>query len=296
MTFRDSFYFAAGIGFLAMAKAKNALHGYTTPKPIDISETQRCIDYAFNAVDDWLRHLNEFTNGAFSVEGKSVLELGPGSDLGIGLALLAKGCAQYNACDVHNLAANVPDAFYEQFFQRLKDMNPATDTDLLERQLSAWKAGNPAQLNYVVRPDFDLVTAFGKSTVDLVVSLAAFEHFDDIDSTIAQMSQVCKSGAIVILDIDLQTHSRWIREKDPNNIYRFPELLYRAFWFRGIPNRKRPYQYRMALERHGWADITVTPLKTTNSDQSSYSGMQKQFCDQLNQMDCLTVLVCARKL
>ncbi len=295
MSLRDSFFYAAGIGFLTLAKAKNVLRGYSTPKPFDLSDTEKCINYDFRAVNDWLRHLDGYSNGSYSVAGKHILELGPGSDLGIGLTLLAKGCAQYNACDVNNLAASAPGSFYEAFFHKLKATEPNTDVEFLKRELATQKAGKPSKLNYVVRPDFDLIAAFGKASIDLVFSLAAFEHFDDIDKTIAQLSEVCKPGAVVVLDIDLQTHSRWIREKDPNNIYRYPKFLYDLFWFRGIPNRKRPYQYREALERHGWTDISVKPLKTTKAAQSSYSGMHREFSDPCNQMDCLTVLLCARK-
>ena len=37
----------------------------------------------------------------------------------------------------------------------------------------------------MVRDDFDLVAAFGRSTIDMVFSQAAFEHFDDLEATIA---------------------------------------------------------------------------------------------------------------
>ena len=111
--------------------------------------------------------------------------------------------------------------------------------------------------------DFNIVSAFGESTIDMVFSQAAFEHFDDIESTILQLNKVCKSGATFVAEINLKTHSRWIRDKDPNNIYRYPEWLYNMFRFRGIPNRVRPFQYREVLESYGWTDITITQLKKT---------------------------------
>lgn len=43
MFLRNSFFYVAGIGFLALAKAKNILKGYSSPKPFDISESERCI-------------------------------------------------------------------------------------------------------------------------------------------------------------------------------------------------------------------------------------------------------------
>jgi hypothetical protein len=63
-----------------------------------------------------------------------------------------------------------------------------------------------------------------------------------------------------VAEIDLKTHSRWIRDHDPNNIYRYSNAIYRALWFRGIPNRVRPYEYRAIFEAHGWTNVRITPL------------------------------------
>lgn len=295
MYLRNTFLYMIGLGFLALAKTKHRLQGYTTPKPFDLSETDRCIEYDIGVVEHWLSHLNTYTQGAFSLEGRNVLELGPGSDLGIGLYLLAKGCHQYNACDVNNLVQSAPDSFYEQLFRTMESAGKRTDTGFLREQLKQTKGGKPSRLNYVVRDDFDLVSAFGESKVDLVLSQAAFEHFDDIEATIARLSAVCKPGALLAVEIDLMTHSRWIREKDPNNIYRYQDSVYRAFHFRGIPNRVRPFQYKAAFESCGWTDISITPLQKLDDPSSSYSGMSRNFSDRKNQMDYLSIMLCARK-
>src|SRR5262245_6591585 len=113
MDLRNACLFGAGIGFLGLAKTKNLLQGYSTPKPFDVSDSDRCIDYDIRIVEFWLAYLQQYTFGQITLAGKSVLELGPGSDLGIGLYLLSKGCLQYNACDVNNLVKSVPDGFYE---------------------------------------------------------------------------------------------------------------------------------------------------------------------------------------
>jgi SAM-dependent methyltransferase len=295
MHLRNSFFFTAGIGFLALAKAKNLLQGYSSPKPFGISETAKCIEYDIHVVEQWINHLKKYTNNTCSLEGKNVLELGPGSDLGIGIYLLAKGCLQYNACDVNDLMKSTPDSFYEQLFIELKSMNIKADLDDLKEQLSKAKIDIYSKLNYLVRSNFDIVSAFGECTVDLVFSQAAFEHFDDIKSTISQLSTVCKPGAILVAEVDLKTHSRWIRDKDPNNIYRYPKWVYSAFGFRGIPNRIRPFQYKEALEISGWTDIAIMPLRQLDNYNSCYSGMSKVFSDKKNQMEYLSIMLCARK-
>ena len=295
MPLKNAFFKIAGIGFLFLAKVKNILKGYSSPKPFDISETEKCIDYDINVVEEWLSHLQNYAGNNFSLEGKNVLELGPGSDLGIGIYILAKGCSQYNACDVNDLMKDTPDRFYDQLFKKIENITNSTDVDFLRKQLHKVKTGVTSRLNYVVRDDFDIVSAFGKSSVDLVFSQAAFEHFDDIKLTFSHLSTVCRPNAILVAEIDLKTHSRWIRDKDPNNIYRYSNWVYNVFWFRGIPNRVRPFQYKEVLENLGWRDITITPLRKLNDHSDSYSGMSKNFSYKKNQMEYLSIMLCARK-
>lgn len=184
-----------------------------------MSETERCIEYDIHVVDRWLSHLETYTNCRTFLEGKTILELGPGSDLGIGLYLLAKGAAQYKAFDVNDLMKNTPYSFYEAFLEKLSRMNSDVSKDLLIKELLKAQQGDSKRVSYIVRGDFNLASAFRDRTIDIVFSQAAFEHFDNIDTTIAQLSMVCKPGAIIVAQIDLKTHSRWIRDIDPNNIY-----------------------------------------------------------------------------
>ncbi|MBU0655789.1 MAG: class I SAM-dependent methyltransferase [Gammaproteobacteria bacterium] len=278
-----------------MSKIKNNLQGYSTPKPFNISEAERCIDYDLQVVDLWLSHLQQYTQDTNSLFGKNILELGPGSDLGIGLYLLAKGCAQYNACDVNELMKSTPDSFYEKLFARLARMEGLISNDWLRQQLQAMQQGSTSQLNYVVRHDFDIVAAFGEASMDMVVSQAAFEHFDDIDATIRQLSVVCKPEATLVIEVDLKAHSRWVHDKDPNSIYRYSNAVYNLLRVSGAPNRMRPYQYKEALERHGWTDVMITPIKKLDGGVDSYAGLDQAFLDRKNQMDYLSIMICARK-
>jgi SAM-dependent methyltransferase len=194
---RNGLYFAAGIVFLALAKAKYVLKGYSTPKPFALADTDRCIDYNAKVAKELLGHLRSYGGG---IEHAHVLELGPGSDLGVGLYLLGQGAASYVGFDRHNLAAGVPREFYARLGKRL---------------------GIPVDLTrarYVARTDFDIAAELPPHSIDVVLSNAAFEHFDDVACTVRQLSRVVKPGGKIAAVIDLQTHSRWIREKDPNNI------------------------------------------------------------------------------
>jgi SAM-dependent methyltransferase len=292
---QNVFFYLIGLAFLTLSKTISLFRGYSSPKPFDMSDIPRCIEYDIHVVDHWLYFLHQYINNNNYLKGKTILELGPGSDLGVGIYLLSKGGQQYNACDVNDLMKSTPDRFYECFFERLKEVNDSLNIGNLKESLKNAKAGNPSKLNYVLRDDFDIVKAFGESTIDIVFSQAAFEHFDDITETISKLSIVCKPGSVLIAEIDLQTHSRWIRDKDPNNIYRFSTRLYNMFWYRAIPNRFRPFQYVEILEYNGWTDISIIPVKSLENQDRAYDGLNKDYVDQKNQMEYLSIVVCAKK-
>ena len=95
------FYRLIGIAFLLLSKVKAYLRGYRAPKRFTTAEWTRSANYDITVVDNWLRHLATYA-AATSVVNKSVLELGPGSDLGTGLYLLSKQVSQYVAVDINN--------------------------------------------------------------------------------------------------------------------------------------------------------------------------------------------------
>jgi hypothetical protein len=283
------------MGFLALAKAKNALQGYSAPKPFSLSDTDRCVGYDLRVVDEWLGYLAAYQGSEPNLSGKTVLELGPGSDLGIGVYLLARGAAAYCACDIHDLALRAPASFYTALLNRINARVPAADMSLLDSQVQRARTGTASRLRLVVREDFDLTAAFGADSIDLVLSQAAFEHFDDVERTVAGLSVICKSGAMIAAVIDLKTHSRWIRDKDPNNIYRYSDRLYGKFRYRGIPNRMRPYQYKEIFERHGWINTAVTALEMIPDRLREGRSVNARFKDERSQLECLSVVLCATK-
>lgn len=264
----DSFYFLSGIAFLAMAKAKHLISGYKTPKPFGLDELERCVDYDLSVADNLLKSLDRYGG---SIQGAHVLELGPGSDLGIGHYLIHRGAERYTAFDRHALAERVPPEFYERL---------------------AWRGINlsPEKVQYIARRDFDLSAALTPESVDVIVSNAAFEHFDDFQTTAWQLARVVKPGGKLVAVIDLQTHSRWIREQDPNNIYRYPRWLYRAFYFPGQPNRLRPADYERALERAGWSNVMIKM-----STRHDYKGAVHRDFRRCNMLDACSIVLCGTR-
>ena len=171
------------------------------------------------------------------------------------------------------------------------------DVDFLRSQLKIAQLGKNDKLNYVCRKDFDL-SIFKEEKVDIVFSQAAFEHFDNVEKTVAQLSEVVKHGGIFIAEVDLKTHTRWIRDADPLNIYRYSDVTYNLFKFSGSPNRVRPFEYEEILEKHGWTNITINPLTILEKNylnRKMIVSLNRRFSDPINNMDYLSIMIHAIK-
>lgn len=295
---RNGAYLLLGSLALLANKLRYTLRGYRDPRPFPSTEYDRAIAYDLGVVDAWMARLEAYLGQPYDLTGKTVLELGPGADLGVGLYFLAQGVARYCAADVNPLAATVPQEFYVQLVENLiaRGTVSAGRADGLLEEPESTRAGRPKRLDYRCLADFDLL-AFGRESVDLIVSQAAFEHFEHFSDTARQMAAVARPGAFLVTEIDLNTHTRWLRDNDPHSIYRIPEWLYRLCHFPGIPNRLRPNDYVHALERAGWGDIVVTPITSVSDDYLNQvqDHLATPFRTPAADMSHVHVVLCARR-
>lgn len=294
----NNLYKIAGGIILILNKLRRDCIGYTSPRTFSMTDYEKAADYDVSVVENWLSYLSAYSEGKAQVKGKSVLELGPGADLGVGLYLLFKGIAKYNALDINNLAKHVPHSFYDSFFEYLRRVDPSSAQciDILKYQLELTCSGKNDLLNYNVCKNFNL-SVFERKSIDLIFSQAAFEHFDNVDETIRQLSEVSKNGAILIAVVDLKTHSQWIRDHDPLNIYRYSKSFYERCRFRGSPNLMRPFQYMQILQKYGWRNVRITPKKVLDKTylKEVWKSLDARFLDHQNEMDMLSIVLCATK-
>jgi hypothetical protein len=265
---------ALGLGFLGLAWSKDRMRGYATPNKVAKSDVEGRIDYLF----DIFSSLRRFMPPQFDLRGRDVLELSPGASRGNGVLFLAMGARSYHAIDVFDLAADEDPAVYGLLLDRFTE---GTKADR-ERAREITSRAGVREFGYAVGRDFDIPRLAEGRTFDLIVSCAAFEHYDSVRDTVASLTRVARPGCETIHIIDLQTHSRWIREHDPNNIYRYPEPIYRLFRFPGQPNRQRPADYVRAFKIQGWNDIDFVPSRTVDPELRSASlrGLAAPFAGQ----------------
>lgn len=276
-----------GLAILFLNKIRYGVRGYREPRPFAPTDTTRAINYDRKVVDGWRKALHDYTGTG--IDGKAVLELGPGADLGPALFLLDAGATRYTTVDANRLVDQTPRHFYNELLKSLSHANE------IKAELEKTLSGHDDRIQYVVDPAFDL-TKLKASRVDVTVSQAAFEHFSDVEKTIKQLSTVVASGGVLIAEIDLMTHTGLLRGRDPLNIYRYSNLLYRLARFSGIPNRVRPQTYKQLFEGHGWYNVQILPLQTLSSRQVDEirPGLAQAFRDDPD-MWILTFLLLATK-
>lgn len=286
--------FAAGLGVLTLTSLRHRLEGYRSPTAFEPSDFDLAAEHVRVIVGDYVNYATRY-RPSMSFEGLDVLELGPGATLGTCVLLAGLGAQSYLAVDAFPLARSMPHVFYERLLAT--GLPAGIDATRVAAAISAMAAGRDAPIGYAVDPDFDIARAAGDRRFDVIVSNAAFEHFDNIESTIAAVSGLARPGALFIALIDFQTHSRFIREHDPNNIYRIPESLYKALHFDGQPNRCRPRDYVDALRRNGWVNPRVESVDVTDASYAAWSrdGLVEPFRDPAAQMEILTGVVMAER-
>lgn len=270
------------------------LRGYRRPGTDPVAAVERAVAYDRRVVERWLGWLAAYVGRPVALDGLRVLELGPGPDLGAGLILLARGAAHYTAADAHDLATRADARFYDRLLGALtKEVGSGAQAELAG-QLALWREGRPDRLDFAWRPDFDL-TRLDRSDFDLVLSQAAFEHFDDPAQTFRQLARIVRPGARLVVQVDLKTHTPGLRDLDPLSIYRIPPWLYRRTRYPGVPNRVRPAAYAHALEVAGWQDVRVEALEVASERYlaRTRARLARPFVGADSQIELLGIVLCA---
>lgn len=188
-----------------------------------------------------------------TVSGKRVLELGPGSSLATGRLLLQAGAASYTAVDQFRLAEPVDG------------------------------------LEYIVTGFPNLPGVEG--TYDLVVSNATLEHVADVAALFARLGELVSPSAAMVHHVDAKIHMRWVRDRDPLNLLRYHDRVYRLMSFPGVPNRLRSSDYIAAAQAAGF---TATAEAVALADASYLASFPATRYERGDIAMLSFALICAR--
>jgi Methyltransferase domain len=227
-------YSALGLALGAANAVRHRVEGYRTPRPFDESNIAAAVEYA-QVVVDRIEGLGEI-----EWVGRRVLEIGPGSDLATGAVMMHRGAAAYHAIDAFDNRGDVHPRLWQHLGEQL---GAPVDKTKLQFTLATFPS----------LPELD-------GEFDLIVSNATLEHIPDISELFEVLTRFARPGCTMVHHIDAQTHMRWIRDRDPLNILRYPDAIYdRLLSFPGSPNRLRADDYREAATEAGWVSPHIIP-------------------------------------
>lgn len=218
------------------------------------------LDYARRVVEAHLKTLG-VTDPEEALQGKFVLELGPGDTLATGLLFVAYGARRYLAVDrfAFNLDSEKNAAVYRLLLDSLDGERRARAEKAVR-----WDCGRAvlqSDLVGVLRQSAECFET--PEPVDLLVSQSALEHMRDLSRVFARMGAVCRPGAWMVHGVDLSDHHFY--PDDPFKFLYFSPATWTAMHaFRGNPNRERFPLYRELLHRNGFRliNLDVLPVVT----------------------------------
>jgi SAM-dependent methyltransferase len=248
----------------------------------------------------WLRHLTAATRHDHPTRYRSVIEIGPGKSLGIGLCALLCGAESYDAWDVvsyrpteRSLAqldelvrlfrarAAAPEGhFSEAMFDGRFPGEALSETDLevwldSERVESIRAAlRQPGIAHGGIRIRYGATLEELDAPADLVLSQAVMEHVDDLSSAYAQMFRALRPGGLSSHQIDFKSHHfarAW------NGHWTLTDRQWRLI--RGgrtyAINLAPLHEHVEALEAAGFTDVTVDRI--TRESTFARSDLRPRF-------------------
>ncbi len=194
---------------------------------------------------------------------RTVVEIGPGMSLGMGIVAIALGarrcvladCDRYLTRDPRSAAAH----------RALLDLLPTWIPDADERYRHCVRIDGDQVLpdgdllSYVIAPAERLPLASG--AVDLIVSHSTLEHIVDVDAAIAELARITAPGGRGVHQVDLRDH---LDAAQPLRMLQYSPRAWNliASHRRGWSNRLRLPDYHAGFERHGFA---VERMEVTES-------------------------------
>ena len=249
---------------------------------------------------------------------RSVLEIGPGANLGALFVFAASG-ARASAVDVAPLPP-APDGFYEA----LRDYLFAVEGFAWWR---TWAEPTPGRVDFPSVSTFPSAASllssidyrggtsseklpFPDASFDLVYSVAALEHVPDPDGTVSEIARVLSPGGLAVHEIDLKHHG----SEDPLAFLELPdeEWARRATLYGGdlslrtildggfsgevFCNRLRRAEWEAVFAREGLAVERVEPVIVLDSSLVRRERFAPKFrALPVEELSVLAIRVVARK-
>lgn len=189
------------------------------------------------------------------LEGKHVLEYGPGDLPGVALLMIAHGAESVICVDRFPLCR-----LSDSCIQVLQNLLDALEEGQRERAEQCFvRRGepasglNPQRIHYMVKPSgLSGLTDWA----DLVISRAVLEHVNNLPATFLDMRDALHAHGIAVHQVDLKSHG--LHRRSQLDFLTWPSPLWALMYgHKGVPNRWRVDRYRKILAEVGLETVTL---------------------------------------
>jgi len=217
-------------------------------KNLSLEKSLAYIDRVFS---DYLR-FSGLTPRA--LEGKRVLEVGPGDNLAVALRFLSAGAAEV-VCIDRFFSWRDPEK-ERRIYLAVRDALTASEKILFDNavDLTAGIQFNTEKLRYIYgRGIEEACRTMAPACLDLIVSCAVLEEITNPDAMFSALDGLLKPGGMHIHKIDLRDYGMLSRfGYHPLEFCTIPDGLYRYASKFSPPNRLRIDYYRGKMEELGY--------------------------------------------
>ncbi len=242
------------------------------------------------------------------IEKKSILEIGPGSNLGVQLSFISEGARRAYALDRFEdvQSTSKETALYDRIVFRLNEEKRKKCSEAY-RSKSDFPVFTDDKIKYIGNCSIEealseFTDESGKITMefDLIVSHLALEHIADINKGIYSIAELMKPGGICIFICNLGSLGGvYKHEEERLRLLYYPEKLWRRmFSERGGSNRVRAQEYKELLEKNDFSILSFNilermPLAEVIKIKPYFDEQFKKYSD--DELSILKFRIVARK-
>jgi SAM-dependent methyltransferase len=209
---------------------------------------QRDVEYALGTADPWIKLL---PSGEEYLNGKRILEIGPGINFGLSLIMACYG-AEVMVVDRFLPPWN-PDyhpRFYALLRDKIAERGPLVDLTPIDAILSRGDYPKSSLSLYTCSLEKSFVIS--DQSIDLIFSNAVLEHLYNLETAFSHLARITKPGGLGIHQVDFRDHRDYSRPLE--------HLLFKEAEFYGkfkakqgeFGNRIRPREMWQLLESVGF--------------------------------------------
>jgi len=255
-----------------------------------LAKSGETLDYAEIIFNEYFQHYLDHAGGFPAI---SMMELGPGTNLAVGLYFLLAGAAHYVAVDALAAFPERPKEFYQHVIAEIKKRPRLVGRSSIEDseieailQMKETCVWNPQRLQYLT-PIFAEKIPLSDASFDYIFSNASFEHFENPEIVIREVYRLLKSDGYTVHQIDLRDH---IDFEKPLEFLKVAQADYNFTSPYGT-NRWRSIDFANAFREGGFRQVRIEITDRHEINDAEYSGFDSYFTSRYDRKELEIVAI-----